>query len=506
MANAIATAYVQVVPTTDGIQGALSKEFDDAGTKAGATFGGSFSNFLKGAVVTGAVVAAGMAVKAMGDIAVESVKLASDLNETSAAIDQVFGSASQSLKNLAKDAPKTLGQTSQQFLDAAKTFGIFGKAAGLAEKDNAAFSAQLVKLATDLASFNNTDVSTAINAIGAGLRGESEPLRQFGVLLDDATLKARAMSMGIYDGNGSLTQQQRVLAAHGEILAQTTTQQGDFARTADGLANSQRTLTATIEETKTKIGEALLPAVEAILPKFTEFLNTMVADPEFNSFIQELGQSFADGLPSVSEIVINFGKLSTELLPALNPLMDTFGSLTSIAATALGNVSVNGDSAFGTLEDVALIIKTIDDILTDWDKSWDDIVKNMGATGPYIKGIVDVIYNSLNPLGALLEKIANLITAINQQKAISTPGPGKGVIGLRAIPGLASGGTVTSSGMTLVGENGPELLNLGKGSQVIPLDRNVGGQTVVYHAAPNVSMDSEQALFTAMRRAKVIGW
>lgn len=506
MANAIATAYVQVIPSTDGIQGALTKEFDQAGSKAGASFGGSFGNFMKGTVIAGAVVAAGMAVKAMGDIAVESVKLASDLNETSAAIDQVFGNASESLKNMAKEAPKSLGQTSQQFLNAAKTFGIFGKAAGLAEKDNAAFSAQLVRLATDLASFNNTDVDTAINAIGAGLRGESEPLRQFGVLLDDATLKARAMSMGIYDGTGQLTQQQRVLAAQAEILAQTSTQQGDFARTSDGLANSQRTLAATIEETKTKLGEALLPAVEAVLPQITALLDNMVADPEFNTFIQELGKSFSDGVPAVVDIVTNFSRLGYELLPLLNPLMETLGSLTSIAANALDDVSTKGSGAYQQLKDIALIIETIDDILKDWDKSWDDIIKNMGETGPVVRGIVDSIFGSLNPLAQMVEKIANLIRWINGQKAIAMPGPGSGVIGLRSIPGLASGGTVTSSGLTLVGENGPEILNLGRGSQVIPLDK-ASGQTVIYNAAPNNSIDSEQSLFLAMQRAKVVtGW
>ena len=72
------------------------------------------------------------------------------------------------------------------------------------------------------------------------MRGESEPIRQFGVLLDDATLKQRAMTMGLYDGKGALDQHARVLAAQAEILAQTSDAQGDFARTADGLANSQR--------------------------------------------------------------------------------------------------------------------------------------------------------------------------------------------------------------------------------------------------------------------------
>jgi len=77
--------------------------------------------------------------------------------------------------------------------------------------------------------------------------------------------------MGIYKGSGALTAQQKILAAQKAILEQTTDAQGDFARTSDGLANQQRILRATLEDTATKIGMALLPAVQAVLPFLTKF-------------------------------------------------------------------------------------------------------------------------------------------------------------------------------------------------------------------------------------------
>ena len=52
------------------------------------------------------------------------------------------------------------------------------------------------------------------------------------------------------------------------------------------------------------------------------------------------------------------------------------------------------------------------------------------------------------------------------------------------IPGLAGGGTITTAGMTLVGEQGPELLNLPRGAQVMPLSGTTGNTTV------NVSVNS----------------
>jgi hypothetical protein len=91
--------------------------------------------------------------------------------------------------------------------------------------------------------FNNVSQDDAINAIGSALRGEAEPLRRFGVLLDEATLKNAALQLGlITTTKEALTPQQKVLAAQKVIYEQTTTAQGDFARTSDGLANKTKIL------------------------------------------------------------------------------------------------------------------------------------------------------------------------------------------------------------------------------------------------------------------------
>jgi hypothetical protein len=130
-------------------------------------------------------------------------------------------------------------------------------------------------LATDLASFNNTSPEDAVLALGAGLRGEAEPLRRFGILLDDATLRAKALELGLVKTTkDALTPQNKSLAAQAVILEQTTLQQGDFARTADGAANKQRILTAQIKDAKTNIGKGFLPVMAiavGLLSKFAEF-------------------------------------------------------------------------------------------------------------------------------------------------------------------------------------------------------------------------------------------
>jgi len=233
----------------------------------------------------------GLAFAAMGAAATamavkftkDAIGAASDMEETVAKIGVIFGDSAKEIDKFAATAATNLGQSKQQALDAAANFAIFGKAAGLSGEALVDFSADFVSLASDLASFNNTTPEDAINAIGAALRGEAEPLRRYGVLLDDATLRAAALELGIYSGTGALTAQQKVLAAQKVILEQTNLAQGDFARTSDGLANSQRQIAASVEDAKAQLGEALLPAIQE-LAKFTK----EVLVPALSSFISGL--------------------------------------------------------------------------------------------------------------------------------------------------------------------------------------------------------------------------
>lgn len=246
--------------TIAGNAGPLRKELTGA-DKVLANFGLSVNKVGLAATAAFSGLAAGIG---------SAIGKASDLNETMSKTKVIFGAAQRDVVKFAEGAARSLGQTTQQALDAAATFGIFGQAAGLTGQNLAKFSTDFTALASDLASFNNTSPEDAIQAIGAALRGEAEPLRRYGVLLDDATLKAAAFELGIYDGNGALTAQQKILAAQKVIYEQTTLAQGDFERTSDGLANQQRILSAELDNLQAKLGEAFLPVVEAIIPKLTD--------------------------------------------------------------------------------------------------------------------------------------------------------------------------------------------------------------------------------------------
>lgn len=279
MPSEVASAFVTLIPSAQGFRKAteaqIGGDLESSGRKGGKKFSAGMAGAVGGvATKIFAPLAAAAAAVSIGGFLKGAVAQASDLQEAGSKVNQIFGEqGATSLNKFASTASTKLGQTRLDVLNAAASFGTFGKAAGLAGPDLAKFSSGLVGLSTDMASFFNTSPAEAAEAISAGLRGEAEPLRKYGVLLDDATLRAEALKQGlIKTTKDALTPQQKVLAAQAVIMKQTADAQGDFSKTSGGLANQQRILSASWSEMKTAIGEKLLPVVTG----FVTFLNTSV--------------------------------------------------------------------------------------------------------------------------------------------------------------------------------------------------------------------------------------
>ena len=304
--------------------------FADKGVNAAQKAFGSLS---KSTLIAGTAIAGATA--AVAAFAYKSIQKASDFNEAISKNAVVFGAISKEVENFAQTANRALGISETSALKAAGTFAIFGKSAGLAGKDLSDFSTSLVTMAADLASFNNTSVDEAINALGSALRGEAEPLRKYGVLLDDATLKAAATELGIYSGNKALTAQQKVLAAQKVIFDQTADAQGDFSRTSTGLAAQQKILGATLENIQTNLGQAFLP----IFLKAVKFFNDKVT-PAFERVAEVIGEKgIVKGLQQAIYEMGSFG-------PKVVAVMKTVAVAALVTANAVGYIGQAANMAW----------------------------------------------------------------------------------------------------------------------------------------------------------------
>jgi hypothetical protein len=345
-----------------------------------------------------AAAAGAMAVK----IGLEGVQAASDLNEEVSKAEVIFGDVADEIKAFATTADRALGLTQQEALSAASTFATFGKAAGLSGKELSKFSRGATTLASDLASFYNTNADEAITAIGAALRGESEPIRRFGVLLNDATLKAKAMEMGLYDGKGALDLQAKSLAAYQVILDQTKDAQGDFSRTSEGLAAQQKILRAQLENLKTTMGTSLLPTMKLVITQ-ANFLAAAFGgkDPEG---LSERARELAGVYDGQGAGAYNLGLALKNVAAAFGKLFDSMsGPNATEAGTALQNIAnaINKvAAAFERLGRIYTKIKPVLDLLPasqirtrfwDWALSGTD-TENRAAGGgvmanqPYMVG------------------------------------------------------------------------------------------------------------------------
>ena len=279
---------VNIVSTfnSKGIDKAIKdfQKLDGAGNKAAY----SLKTFDK-ALTNGAIKLAkfGAATALVGGIIAKSlIQSASNLQESISKINAVFGASSKTIIAWSETTAKALGISQQTALEAAGTYGNLFQAFGIGAPQAQEMSIRLVELAADMASFNNVPIDDALLALRSGLSGETEPLKRFGVALNEAALKNKALEMGLISTTkGTLPQAIKTQAAYALILEQTSIQQGDVARTSDGVAFKMKSFGAQVEDIKSKIGTALIPIFSALM----SFLNDRVI-PVFQEFADILGE------------------------------------------------------------------------------------------------------------------------------------------------------------------------------------------------------------------------
>lgn len=287
-------------------------------------------------------------------IGVAAVSAASDLNESLSKVGVVFGENAGAIEAWSKTAASSLGQSQQQALEAAGTFGNLFDALGMSDDATAEMSTGLVQLASDLASFNNIDPTEALEKLRAGIVGETEPLRTLGVNLTAAAVEAKALSMGLAATGKELTEQDKVTARYALIMESTANAQGDFARTADGLANSQRILKAELADAAANLGTLLLPYV-------------------------------LQAVSAISELVTWFGSLT--------PAMQQFAVIGAVAAAAIGPLS----AVLGTvltvvsalISPIGLVVAAVGLLAGAW-------AMNLGGIQDFTNGLISGLQPALD--------------------------------------------------------------------------------------------------------------
>ena len=348
----------EVDKTDDGLE-RVERQANDTGddlARAGKKGKSAFSGLTKGVLAFGAALGGIAALRAVGGFFADSINAASDLEESVGKATVVFGEFFGDIEEFTSTAPQALGLSNAAALEMTGTFGNLFVALGLSQQAAADLAPDIVQLGADLASFNNLEVTDALDKLRAGLVGEAEPLRALGVNLTAATTTAKAMELGLVDVNGVVTEAGKVQARYALILEQTATAQGDFARTSDGIANQQRTLAGEFENLKATVGAALVPAFQAILdlaPAVIVAIETGLV-PAVQSFSAAIASVDTDALAlALGQLPAIIGGTVSQISAPIATLVKFAQAFNALTALEFGDFFDDMGDAFASFNNIA---------------------------------------------------------------------------------------------------------------------------------------------------------
>lgn len=322
------------------------------------------------------------------------VSSASDLEENINKVEVAFGNSAEKVKSWAETATESFGLSKNQALEATSLFGDMATSMGLSQENASDMSTTLAGLAGDLASFKNIDVEQAMTALNGVFTGETESLKTLGVVMTETNLEEFADSAGLV--YKEMSQAEKVQLRYNYVLDKTKNAQGDYSRTADGAANSMRTLSASMENLVAELGQNLLPIITPIIQGITNIAKKF---GEMSPFTQKLVIGIGLLVASIGPLLTSIGGIMTAVT-TIGPMLGTIGAgLGAVAGPIAAVVAVIGVlvAAFKTLWENNEGFR--ESIISSWER-----IKE--AVSSFSEGILERINSFGFEFGSLTEALS----------------------------------------------------------------------------------------------------
>ena len=277
----------------------------------------------------------------------QAVQTASDLQEVQNVVEVSFGSMSAEVDKFAENALKKFGLSKLSAKQFASTFMAMSNGMGIAAEAGKNMSLNLTALAGDLASFRNVEQDVAFTALKSVFTGETETLKQFGIVMTEANLEAYALSQGITKSYSAMSQAEKVALRYSFVLNATKGAQGDFARTSNNWANQVRILKEQFKELAGIIGNGLLKVLQPLIILLNKVLGLAISVA--NSLSQAFGgKKIKESSTSVSNMASGMGDIASGAEDTSSGLESADKSAKKLKRTLAGfdqlNVLSNPDS------------------------------------------------------------------------------------------------------------------------------------------------------------------
>ncbi len=235
----------------------------------------------------GTVLAAAFSVKKLVDFGAACVELGSDLQEVQNVVDVAFPSMSKRLNAFASDAAESFGLSETMAKRFAGTFGTMAKSFGFSEKAAYDMSTTLTGLAGDVASFYNISQDEAYTKLKSVFTGETESLKELGVVMTQTALDSYALANGIGKTTANMSEAEKVALRYQFVQEQLSGAAGDFIRTSDSWANQVRVLKLQFDSLKATIGQGLINVLTPVIKVINSLLaKLMTLANAFRSFTE----------------------------------------------------------------------------------------------------------------------------------------------------------------------------------------------------------------------------
>lgn len=230
---------------------------------------GSFKKQMSGiqgmAKKAGAALAAAFAVKKIVDFGAQCIELGSDLAEVQNVVDVTFPRMSKQVNEFAQKAASSFGLSETMAKKFTGTFGAMAKAFGFNEKAAYEMSTALTGLSGDVASFYNISQDEAYTKLKSVFTGETETLKDLGIVMTQNALDSYAMANGYGKVTAKMTEAEKVALRYKFVTDQLSLASGDFIRTSDGWANQVRILKLQFDSLKATIGQGLINVLTPVI-------------------------------------------------------------------------------------------------------------------------------------------------------------------------------------------------------------------------------------------------
>ena len=308
-----------------------------------------------GKVITGA-----LSVAAIASFSKSCLKLGSDLSEVQNVVDVTFPTMNKQVNEFAKNAISQFGLSETIAKRMTGTYGAMAKAFNFSEQEAYKMGTTLTGLAGDVASFYNLDPTEAYTKLKSVFSGETETLKDLGIVMTQNALDQFALAKGYKKATSAMSEQEKVALRMMFVTEQLSAARGDFSRTSDSWANKIRVLSLNFETLKATIGQGLINILSPIVTiineivlrltvlanKFLEFTNLFSKNKNTGNTMS----SVASGASAAASNVADIGKAAKKTAKQLGSLagfdeLNIMSSNRGSSDTSSGSTSGNESTA-----------------------------------------------------------------------------------------------------------------------------------------------------------------